>query len=142
MLCNANVGSFIRHPISLKMVRFSGSSSVDDINMIQTARDISEGWQEVVQGLQNSLDIWQGGLHATGGVIVPAKTSWNLLDFKWKGGYWNYKTISDTPAELLIKDISGQLDTLKRLEYNKATLPLGIKIAPDGNMIQQFETLH
>jgi hypothetical protein len=219
MLRQANVGSFLQQPISLKPIRFSGFSFMDDTDTTQTARDATEGWQEVAQGLQHSLDIWQGDLHATGGAIVPAKTSWNLTDFKWQGGNWTYKAMADMPARLTVKDIEGtehvlrrlehategwqevaqglqhSLDiwqgdshatggaivpaktswnltdfkwqggnwtykamadmparltvkdiegtehVLRRLEHNQATLLLGIDIAPDGNMTQQFETL-
>jgi len=141
MLRQANVGSFLQQPISLKPIRFSGFSFMDDTDTTQTARDATEGWQEVAQGLQHSLDIWQGDLHATGGAIVPAKTSWNLTDFKWQGGNWTYKAMADMPARLTVKDIEGTEHVLRRLEHNQATLLLGIDIAPDGNMTQQFETL-
>ncbi len=132
MLRQTNVGSFLRQPISLKPIRFSGFSFVDDTDTIQTARDNTEGWQEVVQGLQHSLDMWQVGLHATGGAIIPVKTSWKLTDFKWQGGNWSYRTLAEMPATLKVKVIDGIAHALQKLDHNQATLSLGVNIAPDG----------
>ncbi len=53
---------------------------------------LTETWQEVPQGLQQALHFWEGGLRASGGAIVQAKTSWNLTSFKWNNGDWRYQT--------------------------------------------------
>jgi hypothetical protein len=82
MLHTANEGSFLSSPISGKLIRFSGVSFVDDPNTIQTARSNQDSWREVVEGLQTSLNIWEGGLRASGGALVPEKTTWHLSAFK------------------------------------------------------------
>jgi hypothetical protein len=141
MLREANVGSFLKSPITLKTVHFSGFSFVDDTDTIQTARSCNETWREVVQGLQQSLTLWQGGLRASGGAIIPEKSTWSLVDFKWRNGIWKYCTMENTPATLQVKDIGGALHTLTRLEHNEAVTSLGVELAPDGNMLKQFEPL-
>lgn len=46
-----------------------------------------------------------GCLSATSGALVPEKTFWYVVDFKWAGGHWRYKTISETPGYLYANDI-------------------------------------
>jgi hypothetical protein len=36
--------------------------------------------------MQQALDLWEGGIRATGGAIVPEKSHWDLIDFKWQRG--------------------------------------------------------
>jgi hypothetical protein len=55
------------------------------------------------------LDLWEGGLRASGGAIVPSKTAWNLTSFKWNNGIWKYQTVDETPATLAVKDIDRHL---------------------------------
>jgi hypothetical protein len=64
------------------------------------------------------------------------------MDFKWSNRNWTYKTITNTPATISIKDIMGVLHNLQRLEHTQATLSLGVEIVPDGKMKKQLETLH
>jgi len=141
MLRSANLGSLIHTAITKTSIRFSGFSFVDDTDTIQTARNPYETWREVIQGLKQSLNHWEGGLRATGGAIVPEKTAWNLTSFKWSKGNWSYQPISDTPATLQVSDIQGNKQVLKRLEFSTAMTTLGVEIAPDGNMKQQLDVL-
>jgi hypothetical protein len=62
MLHIANVGSFLCSPISKEDIRFVGYSFVDDTDLIQTPRNTLETCQEVISGLQHSLNTWEGGL--------------------------------------------------------------------------------
>jgi hypothetical protein len=57
--------------------------------------------------LQRSIDTWEGSLKATGGAIVPEKTFWQLIDFKFHAGTWQYKSIADSPGRLFVNDING-----------------------------------
>ena len=47
------------------------------------------------QDMQKSLDTWEASLKATCGAIVPDKTFWYLLDFKWQAGEWKYYSKAD-----------------------------------------------
>jgi hypothetical protein len=38
----------------------------------------------------NTMDIWEGGLLATGGALEPEKPCWYLIRFYWKNGQWAY----------------------------------------------------
>jgi hypothetical protein len=137
MLRTANVGSFFRTPISNQDIRFVGYSFVDDTDLIQTPRNAAETCQDVIDGIQHSLNTWEGGLRATGGAIVPEKSYWYLINFKWKNGNWHYCPIEETEATLSVKDIHGEIKVLKRIDYHQAMTTLGVDLAPDGNLEQQ-----
>jgi hypothetical protein len=91
--------------------------------------------------MQASLDLWEGGIRATGGAIVPAKSHWYLIDFIWKLGDWRYATEAETPANLTVWDCDGRTQVLARLSVNVARRTLGAYLAPDGNDQTQFEVL-
>jgi hypothetical protein len=40
--------------------------------------------------LQEAIDAWEYSLKATGGAIVPEKTVWWLVSFKWCRSEWRY----------------------------------------------------
>lgn len=139
MLHSANVGSFFKTTISQRDIRFVGYSFVDDTDLIQTTRNPTESVQDVNAGIQLSLDTWEGGLRATGGAIVPEKSHWYLVNFKWCNGRWKYCSSSENPASLTVKDIHGNIKLLTRLEPHEAKTTLGVDIAPNGNPIQQVK---
>jgi hypothetical protein len=57
-------------------------------------------------------------------------------------GIWHYAMMEETPAILHIKDCNGQVQTLTRLPVDQAEWTLGVRMAPDGNMQNEFEYLH
>jgi hypothetical protein len=82
MLRESGLGRFFKAPISRKEICFAGYAFVDDTDLIQTAHDNIVTGSEVTQELQRAIDMWEGGLHATGGAIVPEKSHWYLVEFK------------------------------------------------------------
>jgi hypothetical protein len=59
--------------------------------------------------MQHGLNLWTGLASATGGAIKVTKSTWWLIEFIWENdGQWHYATKSDTPAELMVKDVSGE----------------------------------
>jgi hypothetical protein len=86
-------------------------------------------------------DTWEGGLKATCGAIVPEKTFWYLIDFSWQSGQCKYKTISECPAKIEIKDIKGVRKELQRYEVHNAQEMSGEFLAPDGNPMKQIEKM-
>jgi hypothetical protein len=55
--------------------------------------------------MQEAVETWEKELKITGGVILPDKTFWYLIDFKWVNGAWSYKTVADSPGSLYVNDI-------------------------------------
>jgi hypothetical protein len=97
----------------------------------------STTYTEIMCNLQLSLDTWEGSLKATGGAIVPEKTYWQMIDFKWSAGNWAYKSIVKCPGSIYVNDIQGVRTELKRLESHQAETMLGVDLALDGNALQQ-----
>jgi hypothetical protein len=59
--------------LSNEQIKFVAYSFVNDMDLIQTARTMSESEQDVALKMQRSLNTWEGAIHATGGAIVPSK---------------------------------------------------------------------
>jgi hypothetical protein len=94
---------------------------------------------EVQARIQDSLVAWEGGIRATGGAIEPRKSHWYLIDFDWKNGEPFYKSVKETGGQLRVRDPSGSVLSLKQMEPWAAERTLGIRLAPDGNMKDQFD---
>ena len=57
-----------------------GYAFVDDTDLVMIpAEQVTP--QEVAHEMQEMLDIWEGGIRATGGAIIPEKLHWYLVDF-------------------------------------------------------------
>jgi hypothetical protein len=124
--------------LSATLVSFVCYSFVDDTDLIFTHPNLHEHWHSIAQKTQDCIDMWEGCLRATGGALVPSKSSWFLMDHKWNGRKWVYKTIAETPFEITVKDYQGVPTTLKRLECTEAIETLGVFLAMDGNNRQQI----
>jgi hypothetical protein len=53
--------------------------------------------------------MWENGLKATSGAIVPEKMYVYVMDFVWKGGSWAYRSVATSPASFAVKDINNIL---------------------------------
>jgi len=140
MLRELGYCAFFRACLDGEELRFVGYSFVDDTDLI-TTMDLELTYADVATKMQSSIDAWEGGIRATGGAIVPHKSFWVLVDFKWKAGRWRYATIKETPATLSVLDLDGRRQTLRRLRVDEAERTLGVYIAPDGNMTEQARRL-
>ena len=105
---------------------FVGYAFVDDTDLGSTSSDRNATGEMVADMLQSAVTDWEGGIRATGGAIVPDKTHWYLVDFKWVRGQWHYASDTETPATLQVKDSTGTLRTLKRLAPHDAERTLGV----------------
>jgi hypothetical protein len=91
--------------------------------------------------LQMVIDTWEASLKATCGALVPEKTVWWLVSFKWTGISWSYAGIHDSPGDLYVNDIFGVRKVVKRLEPYQAYETLGIFLALDGNLEAQLQKM-
>jgi hypothetical protein len=133
-------GSEFCSPISSTLIQFVGYAFVDDSDVVESKPHQSH-YRMVTQNLQQAVDTWEGGLKATCGAIVPEKTFWYLIDFKWSSGFCTYKTIEDSPSSIFVNDISGQRQEIRRCQPYDAQETLGIFLAPDGNYRQQLNKM-
>jgi hypothetical protein len=126
-------------PLSSEYFRFVGYAFVDDTDLIQS--QLVEHPEQARINLQQAIDTWEASLKATCGAIVPEKTVWWLVSFKWSGTTWEYASIQDCPGELQVKDILNQRKIITRMDACEAYETLGVSLAPDGNNEQQFKKM-
>ena len=114
---------------------------VDDDQYQQTATSPQQLGEAVTPQAQQGLDSWVGYLQCTGGAINPDKSYWYLLDYKWTGTLWRYRTTKEMQGEITSQNPEGDTMPLKCLEAKEAAKQLGIWTAPDGNQTQQYAYL-
>ena len=90
--------------------------------------------------MQASVNMWEGGLRASGGALVPSKSHWYLIKFLWDAqGRMRYATIKDTPATLSVRGPDNTVQPLERLDPHEARRTLGVRLAVDGNNKAEME---
>ena len=91
-----------------------------------------------MQRSQEALDIYVGGVAATGGTVHPTKTKWYLIEFRFdKNGKPEYV---ENEAALYVETRQGR-KPIERLPVSAASRILGVYIAPDGNSEVQVKEL-
>jgi len=141
MLQEAGFGARFKLAISRTQVSFVGYLFVDNTDLVQTGPSLISMGQEVRPLMQVALSLWEQGLCAMGGALVPKKSFWYLIDFKWQGSKWKYAKYAMEPGELLMKDHTQQEKPIRQLEADEAQQTLGIYLAPDGNNQTQIQIL-
>ncbi|CAJ1960189.1 unnamed protein product [Cylindrotheca closterium] len=87
---------------------------VDDTNVMESNDNVETTGKDLLLSVQSALDLWSGGISATGGAINPAKSfSW-LIDFKWRpsSGMWVFWRKAEMPGDLTLQDPTGLWATL------------------------------
>jgi hypothetical protein len=122
--------------------QFACYTYVDDTDLIHIG-DSHTTPQNVFDGMQNMLNHWEGGLRATGGALVPEKSYWYGIDFRWDptNYTWHYKTMEELPGTLRLKNHKQEWETLRRLEVTNAQETLGVFAGIDGNQTAQIAKL-
>jgi len=140
MLQEAGFGASFKLAISETQVSFVGYLFIDNTNLVQTGPSLTSMGQEVIPLMQVALSLWEQGLCTMGGALVPEKSFWYLIDFRWQGSKWKYTTYETEPGELLMKDHTQQEKPIQWLA-NIAQCTLGVYLAPDGNNKRQIQIL-
>jgi Reverse transcriptase (RNA-dependent DNA polymerase) len=141
-LREVGVGVTFATSITAENIRFVGYAFVDDTDLCQMALTEEMTAEEVAMAMQVGMEAWEGAMRATGAAVVPAKSHWYLIDFKWKDGRWSYATTLDRPNSLTVKDHLGVRSEIQRLEPSQAERTLGVRLAPDGNNETEKEYLY
>ena len=124
--------------ISLYTVSFAALAFVDDTDLIQMAESGNVPTSSIIDNLQESINLWNGCLTATGGALRPEKCNWYLMDFKWRSdGSWYYCNKNDI-FHLKVKGDNNQVRNIKQLTPDKAKEAVGVLQRPDGRMDDEF----
>jgi hypothetical protein len=140
MLRKKGFGCEFISPISQEYNSFVGYAFVGDTDVIES-KPSTASYQDSLINLQLAVNEWEGGLKATCGAIVPEKTFWYMIDFKWSAGHWYYQSTDECPGTLWVKDINGVRKEIRRCEVSDAQETLGVYLAPNGNHYQQISKM-
>ena len=137
----AGWGFQITTAITKAFIKFVCYSFVDDTDLIHSAKTVNTPGFIVIEEMQKALDMWAGGLRATGGALVPSKSYWYMIDFKWINNQWAYVTKEDSPEILTLRTSKENRTVLRRLNPNESKETLGVYLAVDGNNNQTIKEL-
>jgi hypothetical protein len=142
MLRSAGLGLRSTSSISGEDIFFSCFTFVDDTDtVLSSPTRISTS--ALIGDMQHALDLWGGGLRATGGSLAISKTYWWLVDFDWHNPSqsWRYSTMDTRPGSLVLKSDTQPPDRITRLAASTSQETLGIHIAMDGNQASMVASL-
>jgi hypothetical protein len=131
MLRTHGFGIKITSCISGDYLHFVGYCFVDDTYLVSFPETITTA-AEIASSLQQSVDAWEAGIRATDGAIVPDKSPWYLIDYRWENGAWRYTRKTENPFDLTVMDENRRCLPLRRLEFGEAERTLGARLAPSG----------
>jgi hypothetical protein len=94
-------------PISKRVVAFVCYSFINGTVLVHTSQNPEARGSNALREMQNALDHREGGIRATGGVLVPEKSYYYIIDSVWETENWRYTTIGECPGELSIWDVHG-----------------------------------
>ncbi len=102
----------------MKMAKpLSGFAFVDVTDLCVSRQQTAE---QMTLQMQQSVTNWEGLLKMMGGILVPKKCFWYLINQVWADGKWHYQTPSMTSATLQVQDSYGNLNTIPHLAVTKA----------------------
>ena len=134
VLASLGYGAVFTTALSLITFNTVCSMFVDDCDLWQSATDVNEKGEDVVGKMQEAVATWEGCLAASGGALSPQKSFWYLIDYRWTGDQWVYRTKEEMTATVQMHDEQGTLQTLQRHEPAHPEKSLGMLTAPDGSM--------
>ena len=132
MMKREGFGMRFHTPITSEAVHVVGFALVDDADLVVSEPDANTSDDSTLLLAQKALDHWEGGVRCTGGAIVPAKSHWYNISFKWKEGQWSYDEIDETKSLTVLNEFQERVE-LKQIPVSKAKKTLGVFLAPDGN---------
>ena len=135
MMRKAGHGGHFKSPITKESFHFVGYAYVDDTDLVEfNALDPNITIDEVMANMQQALDRWEGGLKATGGALVPAKSWVYPISFSFDTeGAWSYELVEDIDNHITVRDCNDNRHDLEQKEPHESMKTLGVYLAPDGN---------
>ena len=121
------------YALSRGLYHLSGFAYVDDCDLIHLGNDVDE----VFDGLQRMLTLWDHLMEVTGAAIAPDKCWWYLVSFHWKHGRWKFVD-EGSVFDLRVRNKHGIIESLEYLPGHEAKEMLGVYIAPSGNQTKQI----
>ena len=142
MIRDSGGGAVFKTALTLSVIRLVCFSFVDDDDVVTTSDNVDDRGESLVDATQATLDIKNGGLHASGGVLSLKKCKWWLIDWKRTETTWELRTKEDMPGELSIMLYQSNERALKeRQEPTEARECLGVFLSSCGSWSAQTSIL-
>ena len=123
----------------LELVCFS---FVDDDDVITTGEDVETRGEDIIERTQQTLDIKNGGLHASGGALSVKKCKWRLIDWERTEFSWRMRSRDDMPGSLYLHRYEeNDKVAIERQEPTEARECLGVFLSSCGSWEAQKEVL-
>jgi len=102
LLWQEGYGAAFKAAVSGDQIQFIGYSLMDDTDLIQTGPTIKSTMSDTLPLMQAVLNLWNSRLSAMGGALVPEKSFWYAINFRWRSGHWSYmpKQTAVEPLEM------------------------------------------
>ena len=118
--------------IAKAFTRFVCYSFIDDTDIIHSAEAVNTPGFIVIEEMQKALDMWEGGLWATGWALVPSKSYWYLIDFKWVNNQCVHVKKEDNQEILTLRTSKENRTIHRRPNPSEAKETLGVYSAVDS----------
>jgi len=125
--------------ISLQQKQLVSFAFMDDMDLCMFGPHVNT--LNVQLAMENSMDHWEGLLHATSGTLISSKCFWYFIDFQFINNTWKYVTKHQEPKEIQIKDEHQHRVAIPCLELHEARHTLGVHLAMDCNWDMEYNYL-
>ena len=133
-----NAATKIVSPLTNTSVDVCGFAFVDDTDLIAMSPQGCNDHTDANKRMQTVVNEWEAVSKTTGGALVPSKCwSW-IMSFKWNKDRSEYDTQEGT---MTVKDAKDNTLPMEILPPHQAKEMLGVRLAPDGNHKEQFNSL-
>ena len=140
LLRKEGIGAAFKMNLTGKVVKVLGYSFVDDTDLVVGGN--CDYHDDITSEMQRALDLWQTGIEATGGALVPEKSFWSEVSFEWdETGQWNYCNNITPNSKIIMKDMTNEEKTLKKIQPDEAIETLGVHLTTNGSDDIQFQVL-
>ncbi len=109
---------------------------VDDTDLVQDNEN-----DEGIESTQRAVSEWEDALRATGGLLVPHKCKFFVVEYRWAKDKWQLVDTIHAGVELRILDDEGRSHPIQQLPSTKSELALGIMFSPSGTMDEETNYL-
>jgi len=83
-----------------------GTGFVDNLDFLAADDTAPQSSTSMAKSMQEGLDHWEFGLHASGEALLASKSQLTLINFEWEGACWAYSSCASQLATLMMQDFS------------------------------------
>ena len=90
--------------LSQILINIACFSFVDDCDLITNGETIDTTGEELQDSFQSALTAWSNLLCVSGGELSGEKSWCYIIDFKWNGNSWEYRSVDEMEGSYYLLD--------------------------------------